>query len=328
MALPASGQISVSDILTELGADPANPDTNLRGLENGDFGAINTNNAAADRPNGSPPHSLSEWYSYDHNATPPYSNDYYYSGDGVNDYATGLWGGYQALVNNDWSISCWIRNNESTKINMTLWDFNSNTTINNGSNANRVFLQYVGSFNRLQARVRSNSANFDRSWALHDNSSATGVSNSSTGWTSSQRGNVNSDNFCHLVVTYDASQSTGASAFKVYWNGTELTTQAAATNGTRTNFNSGRMMLGAAINNTTGTGNANVDIDEWALYKDILTSSEVSTLYNSGTIASPHTLHTNNLHEVVQFGASNAFNLYSTNITSPTISGGSTNSYA
>jgi len=87
------------------------------------------------------------------------------------------------------------------------------------------------------------------------------------------------------------------------------------------------MMMLANINDTTNAGNTNADIDEWALYKDVLTSSEVSTLYNSGTIVSPESLHTNNLHEVVSFGASNSFNLYSTNITSATISGGSTVAY-
>lgn len=328
MALPASGQISVSSILTELGLDNQNPDTNLRGLENGDFAAINQNNDAADRPDGNPPHSLSEWYSYDHNATPPVSNTHYYSNDGVNDYATGLWGGYQDLVDDDWSISCWIKNNESTGTNMTLYDLSLYTTVDNGNNTNRVFLNYNTSLNRLIARVRSNGANFDRQWALHSNNSATGTgTNSGVKWTSSNRGNVNGDGFCHLVLTYDASQSTAASAFKMYWNGSELTSTAVSNNGTRTTFNAARMMLLANINDTDNAGNTNADIDEWALYKDVLTSSEASTLYNSGVIAPPQSLHTDNLHEVVSFGASNAFNTYSTNITSATISGGSTVAY-
>lgn len=326
MALQASGQISVSEILTELGLDSAQPDANLRGLEEGTFVTVNTN--STNRPNGADPYAMSEWYSYDHSAAAPATNTHYYSNDGVNDYATGLWGGYQDLVDDDWSISCWIKNNESTGTNMTIWDLSLYTTINNGNNTNRVFLNYSTNLNRFIARVRSNSANFDRQWGLHNNNSATGTGTSSgTKWTSSNRGNVNSDGFCHLVVTYDASQSTAASAFKMYWNGSELTSTATTNNGSRTTFNAGRMMMLANINDTTNAGNTNADIDEWALYKDVLTSSEVSTLYNSGTIVSPESLHTNNLHEVVSFGASNAFNLYSTNITSATISGGSTVAY-
>lgn len=327
MALPASGEISVSDILTELGLDPANPDTNLQGLERGDFGAINTNNAASDRPDGNTPYAMSEWYSYDHNAAPAYSNTHYVTLDGVNDYVGGSWSGLSNLVTNDWSISCWIQNNESSGTNMTLWDFNS-TAFGSGNNNNRVFLSYSTSLNRFVLRVRSNATNFDRQWALHSNNGATGTgTNSSVKWTSSNQGNVNSDGFCHLVATYDSSQTTGASAFKLYWNGTELTSQAVANSGTRTSFTAANVALGAGISNTTAAGTCNIGMDEWALYTDVLSSSEVSTLYNSGTIVSPHTLHTNNLQEVVQFGASNAVNRYGTAFGGSVV-GGSTGTYA
>ena len=322
MALPASGQISVSDILTELGADPAQPDANLQSIENGDFGTINTYNTAANRPNGSPPHSMSEWFSYDHNAS---INTHYVSLDGVNDYVGGNYNNFQALVNNDWSISCWVQNNESSGTNMTIWDFNS-TAFESGNNNNRVFLSYSNNLNRFVLRVRSNAANFDRQWALHSNNGATGTGTSSgTKWTSSNRGNVNSNNFCHLVATYDASQSTGASAFKLYWNGTELTSQAAANNGTRTNFNVTNLALGAGISNTTAAGTCNIGMDEWALYQDVLTSSEVSTLYNSGNIANPNTLLSTNLHEVVSFADRDPDTL--NGYFDATIQGGSTISY-
>ena len=327
MALPASGKISVSNILTELGLDNENPDTNLQGLERGSFGAINQNNAEADRPDGSAPHSLSEWYSYDHSATPAYSNTHYVSLDGVNDYVGGSWSGLSNLVNNDWSISCWVQNNESSNTNMQIWDLSA-ASFNSGNNNNRVFLSYSVNLNRLVLRVRSNATNFDRQWALHSNNGATGTgTNSGVKWTSSNQGNVNGDGFCHLVCTYDASQSTGASAFKIYWNGSELTSQAAANSGTRTSFTAANIALGAGISNTTAAGTANISMDEWALYTDVLSSSEVTTLYNSGTIVSPHTLHTNNLQEVVQFGASNAVNRYGTAF-GGSIVGGSTGTYA
>jgi len=327
MALPASGQISVSDILTELGLDSQNPDTNLQGLEQGDFGAINTNNAASDRPDEADPYAMSEWYSYDHNATAPYSNTHYVSLDGVNDYVGGSWSGLSDLVNNDWSISCWVQNNESSNTNMVLWDFNA-TTFNSGNNNDRVFLTYSVNLNRLVLRVRTNGTNFDRQWALHSNNPATGTgTNSAVKWTSSNQGNVNSYGFCHLVCTYDASQSTATDAMKIYWNGTELTTQATANNGTRTSFTTANVALGNAVSNTTAAGASNIDMDEWALYTDVLSSSEVTTLYNSGTIVSPHTLHTNNLQEVVQFGASNAVNRYGTAFGGSVV-GGSTGTYA
>jgi len=325
MALPSSGPISISEVLTELGLDSQQPDTRLRALESGDYEAINNN--SSNKPNGSSPHALSEWYSYDHSASPAYSNDYYYTNDGVNDYIKGAWSGYTTLHNVDWSVSFWIRQNQSSGASQQFWDWNANSTLNSGNTNNRLFFTYNNNFNRFIVRLRTNSTNFDRQWGLHDNNSATGTgTNSNTKWTSSNRGNVNSDGFCHIAITFDGSQSSAANAFKIYWNGSELTSQAVANSGTRTSTTFASLSIGAAQNNTT-SGNSNVDIDEWAFYKDILTSSEVSTLYNSGTIVSPHTLLTNNLHEVVQFGASNSINTYNSNY-SGTISGGSTNTYA
>ena len=57
MALQSSGQIKISEIATELGLG-VEPDLNLRGLSSGSFAAINTANAAADRPDEEPPHAL------------------------------------------------------------------------------------------------------------------------------------------------------------------------------------------------------------------------------------------------------------------------------
>jgi hypothetical protein len=325
MALPSSGPISISEVLTELGLDSQQPDTRLRALESGDYEAINNN--SSNKPNGSSPHALSEWYSYDHSASPAYSNDYYYTNDGVNDYIKGAWSGYTTLHNVDWSVSFWIRQNQSSGASQQFWDWNANSTLNSGNTNNRLFFTYNNNFNRFIVRLRTNSTNFDRQWGLHDNNSATGTgTNSGVKWTSSNRGNVNSDGFCHIAITFDGSQSSAANAFKIYWNGSELTSQAVANSGTKTSTTFASLSIGAAQHNTT-SGNSNVDIDEWAFYKDILTSSEVSTLYNSGTIVSPHTLLTNNLHEVVQFGASNSINTYNSNY-SGTISGGSTNTYA
>lgn len=321
MALPASGQISVSDILTELQLDPANPDTSLARLSEGNPVPLNEDNATANKPDGNQPHAMSEFFSYDH-----YANSHYYTNDGVNDYIKGTWSGYTTLHNVDWSVSFWVRQNQSTGASQQFWDWNANSTLNSGNTTNRIFLQYNNNLNRFVLRVRTNATNFDRQWGLHDNNGATGTgTNSGVKWTSSNRGNVNSDGFCHIAVTYDASQTTGTNAFKIYWNGSELTNQATANNGTRTSATFASLSIGAAQHNTT-SGVANVDIDEWAFYKDILTSSEVSTLYNSGTIVSPQYLHTHNLHEVVRFGASNSINTYNSNY-SGTISGGSTAAY-
>jgi len=217
---------------------------------------------------------MSHWYG---------ANTGYVSNDGVNGSIQGGWtrGSSYNMVSNDWSIVCWVRMKSSTKKNQNFWDFNTSTAPNSN---NRIFLQYSANLNRLVARVRTNSTNFDRQWALHSNSGVTGITNSSTGWTTGQRGNVNSENWTMLTVTYDASQTTGANAFKMYWNAGELTSQAASNNGSRTNFTQATLGVCDAIHNTPSAGCANIDIDEWKYFETVLSSTNVSTLYNSGTI--------------------------------------------
>jgi len=66
MALTSSGTISMSDIRTELGDSGA---ISLKEASDGTIATINTNNAVADRPDGSAPHAMSEFYSYNHSAS-------------------------------------------------------------------------------------------------------------------------------------------------------------------------------------------------------------------------------------------------------------------
>ena len=66
MALAASGQISISQINTELGRTSTTTNTSLTQCSDGTNGTINTANATANRPNTTAPHSMSEFYSYNH----------------------------------------------------------------------------------------------------------------------------------------------------------------------------------------------------------------------------------------------------------------------
>jgi hypothetical protein len=68
MALPASGQISMNDIYTEFSEENSFNES-LYTVSTGGVATINTVNAAADRPDGVAPHAMSEFYSYNHNAT-------------------------------------------------------------------------------------------------------------------------------------------------------------------------------------------------------------------------------------------------------------------
>ena len=63
MALTSSGQISMSDIRTEL-SDSG--EISLKEASDGTIATINTNNGSGYRPDGSTPHSMSEFYAYNH----------------------------------------------------------------------------------------------------------------------------------------------------------------------------------------------------------------------------------------------------------------------
>lgn len=262
MALQTSGQISISDIQTELGNSS---------------GSLTALSVAASK---TAPHGMTEFYGY--SAAPAYNNTRYYQNDGTGDYidCTTSTAPFNINTTQDLSFSLWVRNTGS-KQNQLLFNF-GNTNANGN---NRIFVTYSANLNRLIFRYRSNSTNFDRQWALHDNSSATGISSSANGWSSTSRGNVNSDNFCLLTFTYDASQSTSGSAMNMYWNTSQLTTQSAANNGTRTAMSATKGRIGENIHLTNSAGNATLDYDEIKIFNKVLSSSEVTSLYNSGTIA-------------------------------------------
>ena len=63
MALTTSGQLSLGDIATEMGVSLSNVSLTTQSTTD-----INTNSTS--KPDGSTPHSLSEFYSYDHSASP------------------------------------------------------------------------------------------------------------------------------------------------------------------------------------------------------------------------------------------------------------------
>lgn len=63
MSITGSAEISLTDIRDELGASGQ---VSLTGASNGTIATINTLNLSANRPDGSAPHAMSEFYSYDH----------------------------------------------------------------------------------------------------------------------------------------------------------------------------------------------------------------------------------------------------------------------
>ena len=72
MAVPASGAISLGSIYSELDendytvANDEGETVSLTNASTGNISTLNTRNPSSKRPNGSTPHSMSEFYGYDH----------------------------------------------------------------------------------------------------------------------------------------------------------------------------------------------------------------------------------------------------------------------
>ena len=90
MAVPSSGALSMLKIKNEFANNNYNAgnsysNISLEDLSDGTAGTINTQNASSDRPDGSAPHSMSEFYAYDHDLSPSLTE---YTGGSVE--STGL----------------------------------------------------------------------------------------------------------------------------------------------------------------------------------------------------------------------------------------------
>ena len=74
MAVPSSGELSLNKIYNEVANDNydagiSNSNVSLINVSDGTVDTINTGNNPSNRPDGSAPHSASEFYSYDHDLT-------------------------------------------------------------------------------------------------------------------------------------------------------------------------------------------------------------------------------------------------------------------
>ena len=170
--------------------------------------------------------------------------------------------------------------------------------MNDGSSTARnqqIRIFYNESNNRLEFRIghdtNNRSVNF---WALHSNLSANGLAGSAASqyWSSAStanRGNVNGDNFTHLMITKGTGTTLAASNIEAYWNGNKF---GSAFYASGNNFgtvsmdgsSARRITLGSNANNLEKCGNNNATVyNDLTIYNKQLSDSEVTDLYNSGT---------------------------------------------
>ena len=193
--------------------------------------------------------------------------------DGSNDEVDFTSSGFQTALNasngnfkNSGSVSIWARF-ENTSVNGQVWDFAINTN-------NRIQLQYKQSTDSLTLTFKGNAGSKSQQTAVYDPSS--GLEGDST--------------FHHIACTWDKSEE----ELKLYVDGSLRTTSSLADVTINGDFDdTPDDTLGAAdgtggvefMAGTSFTGAADLKgfLDDFAVYSTVLTSSEVTTLYNSGT---------------------------------------------
>ena len=336
MAVPSSGTLSLAGIRAEITTNTYNASatvvTGLGEASTGTYGTINTGNDSADRPNGSVPHSMAEFYSYDHDIN-TFNNTKAVSRSltgGTGQSITFTSDAYSFMVEAaTWSISFWIRAGWTSALNTNIHFIIGHAQPEEGNATyqledmirvfydeptRKLFVAYgnkTTSSNGKQKRI-----SFDL--AASGNSNVTGIG--SGGWNSSTRGNTGDDNFTMITVTKDQNRSPSTNDLKVYWNAAELATRVVVNNDTLAvamDSEASRLWsVGSngkyGSNDQIKSGNsAETEYTDITFWNVPLSSSNVSTMYNSGApmdVSGTNIVQASNLKGWWTFEASNGNN--------------------
>ena len=190
--------------------------------------------------------------------------------DGTNDFVDFTSAGFQSKLADDdanfktsGSVSIWVRLN-TISVNSQLWDFALDTN-------NRIQLQYKHSGNEYNFTFKGGG----------------------TGKTAVERPTSspeNDGNFHHIVCTWDKGDD---NEMKIYVDGSLGATTALASVALSGDFDDTadstvgpdgaggvEILSGTSFN---GSADLNAYLDDFVLYSDVLSPSEVETLYNGGT---------------------------------------------
>ena len=184
MAIPSSGTISLAGIRAELATNTYNASAtttaSLEDCSDGTVATINTGNASSDRPNGSAPHAMSEFYAYDHDLS-TFNDNKSFDFDGANDYLS--YSNVGGSLENTGSISVWVKL-DSMSANGLIWQI----TAEEGTN-NQLFILWHNASGVIRGNVRLN-----------------GQSN----LVDSGTGLENDGNWHHVVMTWLANSKTAS----------------------------------------------------------------------------------------------------------------------
>lgn len=195
---------------------------------------------------------LSLFGSYDHDAAAPTFDAKSFDLDGANDYLTGP-GALSAIaaLEQVGSVSVWVKL-DSMSSNGVIWQI----TAEEGT-ANQLFILWHNASGVIRGNVKlGNSAN------LVDSGS----------------GLENDGNWHHICMTWIANQRSG-NIVRMYVDGSQTDTDAISTTWSDASppahFTIGR-------NQIQSNAYFNGHVNDFAIFSDVLTASEVSSIYNSG----------------------------------------------
>ena len=263
---------------------------------------------ANEEPDDTAPHAMSEWYSYDHDATAPFANAKAVSktistGSSNAITFTDTDDTFNFTESSAWTISFWVKAGWNSSLNTVI-----NFIIGQKTNADyqltdMIKIQYREDNNRIECRYgnKTTSTNAwykNAAWLFHSNSGqyAAGYAAAGLGttyWSASNRGYVNSDDYTMITITKSTTNSAGA--MTLYWNANDAGAapiQASVGSGSPAMSSTNDRLWSVGSNCVHGSSNDQIKAGNGSatLYNDLtiwnkqLSDSEVTELYNSGSV--------------------------------------------
>tara|TARA_R100001224_G_scaffold18811_1_gene9212 strand:- start:235 stop:1158 length:924 start_codon:yes stop_codon:yes gene_type:complete len=257
VAVPSSGTLSLAGIRAELATNTYNASAttqaSLLQCSNGTVATINTANSASDRPDGSTPHAMSEFYAYDHDLS-SFTDDKSFDFDGTNDYLDFQQGNIGTDLEAIGSISAWVKL-DSMSANGFIWQIKAEEGTDN---------QIILLWNNASAVIRGN-VKFGGTTNVVDSGS----------------GLENDGNWHHVAMTWESGSKTSANNIvRLYIDGSQTDSDAIGNTWSDASGHAG-FIIGR--NDIQSNAYFNGHMSDIAFFSDVLTSSEVSAIYNSGS---------------------------------------------
>ena len=258
MAVPSSGTLSLVGIRAEIANNAYNANatinSSLKEMSDGTTATINTGNSSSNRPDGSAPHAMSEFYSYDHDIS-SFNDNKSFDFDGANDYLSGT-GTLAAAgtMKTSGSVSVWVK----------LDSMSSNGFICHWAAEEGTDDQILLLYNNAAGKIRGN---------VKFGGTANTVDSGS--------GLENDGSWHHVAFTWDSGSKTSANNIaKIYIDGSLTDSDAI---GNTWGGGEAPAFFSVGRNEIQDSNYFNGHLNDLALFSDVLTSSEVSAIYNSGT---------------------------------------------